>query len=127
MVLAAGLPSSRLDLDAFLQQASEYEEWDSRWDRLLRLFAARQTTHPYTVRRVRELTEWVRGGDYDRILGGHYVRRGAEDLQADTDAASEYYVNRLWNIYRDASESAQGLRDKVDGWLKRDEPDAEGD
>ena len=30
MVMAAGVPSSRLDLDAFLRQASEYQEWDSR-------------------------------------------------------------------------------------------------
>jgi hypothetical protein len=67
--------------------------------------------------------EWVRGGDYDRILGGHYARRGDGDFQADTDAASEYYVNRLWNIYRDASEGAHGLLDRVDGWLKRDEED----
>ncbi len=127
MVLAAGLPSSRLDLDAFLQQAAEYEEWNSQWDRLLRFLAARQTTHPYAVRRVRELTEWVRSGEYDRILGGQYARRGAEDFQADTDAASEYYVNRLWNIYRDATESAQGLRDRIDGWLRRDEEDEDTD
>ena len=127
MVLAAGLPSSRLDLDAFLQQAAEYDEWDSRWDRLLRFLAARQTTHPYAVRRVRELMEWVRGGDYDRILGGHYARRGGEDFQADPDAASEYYVNRLWNVYRDASESAQSLRERVEGWLGRDEADEDAE
>jgi hypothetical protein len=30
-------------------------------------------------------------------------------------------VNRLWNIYREASEGAQGLRDRVDEWLRRDE------
>ena len=30
-------------------------------------------------------------------------------------------MNRLWNIYRDASEGTQGLREKLDGWLKRDE------
>ena len=121
MVLAAGLPSHKLDLDAFLMQASEYEEWDSRWDRLLRYLAQRQGTHPYAVRRVRELMDWVRGGDYDRILGGHYPRRGESDIQADADAASEHYVNRIWNIYRDASEGAQNLRDRLDGWLKRDE------
>jgi Zn-dependent protease with chaperone function len=125
MVMAAGVPSRRLDLDAFLRQAAEYEEWDSRWDRLLRFFAERQGTHPYAVRRVRELTEWVRGGDYDRILGGHYPRRGEGDLRADADTASEYYVNRLWSIYRDASEGAQGLRGRVDGWLKRDEESEE--
>jgi hypothetical protein len=26
----------------------------------------------------------------------------------------------MWNIYRDASDATQGLRDRVDGWLKRD-------
>jgi Zn-dependent protease with chaperone function len=120
MVMAAGVPSSRLDLDAFLRQASEYEEWDSRWDRLLRVLNERRGTHPYAVRRVQQLTEWVHGGDYDRILGGHYPRRGESDLRGDADKASEYYVNKMWNLYRDASEGAQTLRDKVDGWLKRD-------
>src|SRR5215470_8588700 len=121
MVMAGGVPSHRLDLDAFLHQASEYEEWDSRWDRMLRVFAERRGTHPYAVRRVQQLMEWVHGGDYDRILGGHYPRRGESDLRGDTDKASEYYVNKMWNIYRDASDATQGFRDKVDGWLKRDE------
>ena len=58
--------------------------------------------------------------DYDRILGGQYPRRGESDLRADTDKASEYYVNKMWNIYRDASEATQGFREKVDGWLNRD-------
>lgn len=125
MVMAAGLPSRRLDLDAFLRQAGEYEEWDSRWDRLFRYFAERNGTHPYAVRRVRQLTEWVRGGDYDRILGGHYARRGESDLRADAYKASQYYADRLWDVYRDASDGAQGLRDRVDGWLKRDEEGVE--
>ena len=121
MVMAAGVPSRRLDLDVFLQQATEYEEWDSRWDRLLRFFAERQGTHPYAVRRVQQLMEWVRSGDYDRILGRQYPRRGESDLRADADKVSEYYVDRLWSIYRDASDSAQALRDRFDGWFKRDE------
>jgi Zn-dependent protease with chaperone function len=120
MVMAAGVPSNRLDLDAFLLQASEYQEWDSRWDRILRVLAERRGTHPYAVRRVQQLMEWVRGGDYDRILGGQYPRRGESDLRGDADKASEYYVNKMWNIYRDASDATQGFRDKVDGWLNRD-------
>jgi Zn-dependent protease with chaperone function len=125
MVMAAGVPSHRLDLDAFLRQASDYEEWDSRWDRMLRVLAERRGTHPYAVRRVQQLMEWVRGGDYDRILGGHYPRRGESDLRGDADKASEYYVNKMWNIYRDASDSTQGLRDRIDEWLKRDAGTAE--
>lgn len=46
--------------------------------------------------------------------------RGESDLRRDADKASEYYVNKTWNIYRDASEATQGFREKVDGWLKRD-------
>jgi Zn-dependent protease with chaperone function len=125
MVMAAGVPSHRLDLDAFLVQASEYEEWDSRWDRVMRIFAERRGTHPYAVRRVQQLMEWVRGGDYDRILGGQYPRRGESDLRTDADKASEYYVNKMWNIYRDAGDATQGFRDKMDSWRKRDEETAE--
>ena len=128
MVMATGVPSNRLDLDAFLLQASEYEEWDSRWDRLMRVLAERRGTHPYAVRRVQQLTEWVHGGDYDRILGGHYPRRSESDLRGDADKASEYYVNKMWNIYGDVNEATQGFREKVDGWLRRDaEPDATTD
>ena len=34
-------------------------------------------THSYPVRRVAELMEWVRSGEYDRIIGGDYPRRDA--------------------------------------------------
>jgi len=120
-VMAAGVPSSRLDLDAFLVQASEYQEWDSRWDRILRVLAERRGTHPYAVRRVQQLMEWVRGGDYDRILGGQYPRRGESDLRGDTDKASEYYVNKMWNVYRDASESGPAAT----GWAAEREGDGD--
>jgi Zn-dependent protease with chaperone function len=119
MVLAAGMPARRLDLDAFLQQASEYEEWDAGWDRLLRFLAERQSTHPFSVRRVAALTEWVRSGDYDRILGGHYARRGDADVRADADAVYEHYVNRLWAIVQDASRGAEDMRGKLENWRRR--------
>ena len=119
MVMAAGVPSNRLDLDAFLVQASEYEEWDSRWDRIQRVLAERRGTHPYAVRRVQQLMEWVHSGEYDRVLGGQYPRRGESDLKADTEKASDYYVNKMWNIYRDASDATAGFRGKVDEWIKR--------
>ncbi len=45
MVLASGLPSDRLDLDAFVKQASEYEEWDSSVDRVRRFFSVFSVTH----------------------------------------------------------------------------------
>ncbi len=52
MVMASGLPSERLDLDAFVKQANEYEEWDSSMDRVRRFFTEISLTHSYPVRRV---------------------------------------------------------------------------
>lgn len=123
MVLAAGLPASRLDLDAFLQQAAEYHEWDAGWDKLLRFAAERQATHPYSVRRVVALTEWVRSGEYDRILGGSYIRRGDADIRGDTDAAVGHYLDRFWTIPKDASRGAETARARVSDWMQRRESD----
>ncbi|HZS24713.1 MAG TPA: M48 family metallopeptidase [Gaiellaceae bacterium] len=123
MVLAAGLPADRLDLDAFLAQAAAYEDWDSAWDRTLRLLAQRQQTHPYSVRRVAALMEWVRSGEYDRILGGQYRRRGADDLRGDAGAAYEHYVNRFWAIVQEAGRGTDEFREKIGDWLQRRPPD----
>jgi Zn-dependent protease with chaperone function len=119
MVVAAGLPSRRLDLDAFLQQVAEYDEWESGWDKVLRLLAERQGSHPFSVRRVRELTDWVRAGEYDRILGGHYVRHGDSDVRADAGAAYEHYLNRFWTLFREATEGADSARSRLEDWLDR--------
>jgi Zn-dependent protease with chaperone function len=119
MVLAAGLPAERLDLDAFLAQASTYEDWESGWDRALRLFAERQSSHPYSVRRVAALMQWVRAGEYDRILGGHYARRGDDDLRGDAGAAYEHYIDRFWSIVQEAGRGTEEMRSRLDDWLQR--------
>src|SRR5215211_5656381 len=68
MVLAGGVSARKLDLDAFIRQAGDYEEWSSGWDRLNRLRAQLSLTHSYPVRRVKEITGWVQSGGYDRIV-----------------------------------------------------------
>jgi Zn-dependent protease with chaperone function len=118
MVLASGIESKQLDLDAFVQQAATYEEWDSGWDKLLRFLVERRGTHPFAVRRVAELTSWVREGEYDRILGGHYRRRGEEDARADAGAAYDHYVNRFWRIFREAGEGADAAKTRLGDWLR---------
>src|SRR5438067_6872319 len=76
MVMAGGIPSSRLELDPFLRQAQDYHEWKSGWDRFSRLRNELNQTHSYPVRRVAEVMDWVRSGAYDRIIGGSYPKRG---------------------------------------------------
>src|SRR5215211_7366064 len=68
MVLAGGVSARKLDLDAFIRQANDYEEWSSGWDKLNRLRAQLSLTHSYPVRRVKEITGWVQSGGYDRIV-----------------------------------------------------------
>src|SRR5580700_11010142 len=75
LVLASGLPSKQLDVQSFLRQGQDYHEWDSAWDRLSRMLTELNLTHSHPVRRVAELTAWVRSGDYDRIISGSYRRR----------------------------------------------------
>ena len=59
MVTAGGLPADRLDLDAFMAQAMEYESWDDAHDRVRRFFYEIGATHSYAVRRVSEVMKWV--------------------------------------------------------------------
>src|SRR3954462_13465633 len=76
MVIAGGAASRKLSLDAFVRQAGEYEDWEPGWDKLGRFRNELMLTHPYPVRRVAELMKWVRAGEYDRIMGGEYRKRG---------------------------------------------------
>jgi Zn-dependent protease with chaperone function len=114
MVIAAGAPARRLNLDAFVRQAVEYEDWDSGLDRLRRLPRELGQTHPVPVRRVREVMRWVQGGDYDRIMGGEYVRRGQErGARDEASDAFAYYSERFRSFFADARESVSSAAGKA--------------
>ena len=67
-----------MNFEAFLEQASEYDSEDDLFSRHTRFWSELNLTHPVAVRRVKELTEWVQTGAYDRIRDGDYPRRGEE-------------------------------------------------
>jgi Zn-dependent protease with chaperone function len=120
MVVAAGLPSSQLDLDAFLRQGQDYQEWSSGWDRLSRLLNELNLTHSYPVRRVAELMEWVRSGDYDRIVGGAYPTRDQEpDAKEEAGKAYDHYREKFRKSFEDAGESVDKTITAMNDWLKR--------
>jgi Zn-dependent protease with chaperone function len=108
MVVSAGVPSSRLNLDAFMNQARDYEDWESGWDRLSRLRTELGLTHAYPVRRAREIMSWVQSGEYDRIVGGEYRTREQEAASPREEAADavEYYTTRFRSLFRDVGEGA---------------------
>jgi Zn-dependent protease with chaperone function len=120
MVLAAGVPSSRLDLDSFLRQGQDYDEWSSAWDRVSRLLNELNLTHSYPVRRVAELMQWVRSGEYDRIVGGDFPTRDqAPDPKEEAGKAYDHYRERFKKTFEEAGESFDKTVNTMSDWLKR--------
>ncbi|MES3033374.1 MAG: M48 family metallopeptidase [Gemmatimonadota bacterium] len=83
------------DLDAFLQQAAEYESEGSAWDSLLKAINTALREHPFNTVRAAELQRWVASGAYARILAGEYARRDGTGTQStyadDVRGAADYY------------------------------------
>src|SRR3954447_4132845 len=126
MVMAGGAASRKLSLDAFINQANEYEEWEPGWNKLVRFGRELTLTHPYPVRRVSELMKWVRSGDYDRIMNGEYVHRGTRaDAREESGEAADYYADKFRTIFKEAGDGfskagdkAGDAADKLSDWLK---------
>jgi hypothetical protein len=131
MVLAGGVRSSKLNLDAFLAQANDYEEWSSGWDKLMRMRTDLGLTHSRPVRRVKEIMDWVQSGEYDRIVAGQYPTRDQQaDARKEAGEAYEHYKERFRRIFNEfgtenvgekvaeAQEKVAGAAEKVADWLK---------
>jgi Zn-dependent protease with chaperone function len=135
MVLAGGMHADDLNLDAFLTQAREYEDWDDPSDRVRRFFYEINSTHPYSVRRVSEVMKWVQSGEYDRIQRGEYVRRGEEPpVQHQAGDAFEFYAERFRALFRDVGDNVTklgsqlgGLADQAAEWMRARGGDAPSD
>jgi Zn-dependent protease with chaperone function len=119
MTLAAGVQRSELNLDAFLTQAAQYEEWDSAFDRARRFFLELGATHSFPVRRVSELMRWVHDGDFDRIAGGEYTTRDQDaDARQEAGDAVVFYTERFRAFFQDAGESVQAAGEQLADWLR---------
>jgi Zn-dependent protease with chaperone function len=123
MSLTAGMGPDRLNLDAYLVQAGEYREGGKGFDRLQRLWMELGVTHALPVKRVHEVMEWVHSGDYDRIAGGEYPRRGDPvDVREQADEAVNFYRDRFASTFRDAGENLANASDALADWLRKSPP-----
>lgn len=93
MKLAGGCRLDKLDSEAFLAQAREYETSGDMRDGVLKLLNLELQTHPFSVLRAAALTHWVDTGGYAKVIAGEYPRR-ADDGNAkfadDLGAAARY-------------------------------------
>jgi Zn-dependent protease with chaperone function len=120
MVVAAGAEARNLDLDEFMKQGQDYREKASPFDRFSRLLADLNLTHPMSVQRVHELMEWVRSGQYDRLVGGDYPTR--DEPPRPREAASEavaHYTERFRETFQDLGESMNDAGQQLSEWLRK--------
>jgi Zn-dependent protease with chaperone function len=123
----AGGAIDGMNLDAFVQQATQYEEEEDLFARWNRAWVEIALTHPFAVRRVKELVGWVAEGDFDRIRGGNYVRRGQEPPpSAEFSAAVEHYRTRFMAMFERTTGGVQRIVGQFEDWLRgsnRDDAD----
>jgi Zn-dependent protease with chaperone function len=120
MVISAGEAADQLSLDAFITQAMDYDERGMGLERITRLLQDMSLTHPMPVRRVHHLLAWVRSGDYDRIVGGEYVRHGEEaPLRKEAEAAQAHYGDRVAEAFAAAGSSISEVGQQLGDWLAR--------
>ncbi len=119
MVISAGAEASELDLEVFMRQGQEYREEPNPFDRLSRLLSDLNLTHPMSVQRVHELMEWVRSGEYDRIVSGSYPKRGdPPDARADASDAVAHYAERFRGTFKGLGQSIEEAGKQLGDWLR---------
>lgn len=124
MAVAAGAQADRLDLDVFMRQSAEYRERGSGLERLSRLLLDLNLVHPMPVRRIHELMEWVRSGDYDRIVGGSFPTRDEPPRpRAEASDAVSHYSERFRELFREAGETVGSVGQQLSDWLNKDRDD----
>jgi hypothetical protein len=75
MKVAGGNHLHEMNVDAFLEQAEEYESAGDLRDSVLKVLNAMPRTHPFTTVRAAELKRWEASEDFQRIMAGDYPRR----------------------------------------------------
>ncbi|MBO0730371.1 MAG: hypothetical protein J2P57_14015, partial [Acidimicrobiaceae bacterium] len=112
-----------MQVDAFVQQATEYVEEEDLFSRGARVRLELGRTHPISVRRVGELVRWVQTGAYDRIRDGAYIRRGEESPpSAEAEAAVRHYRERFAGVIDRTVGGVTKLAGQLKGWLDTEDP-----
>ena len=124
MVIAAGAQAEHLDLDVFMRQGTEYREKGSGLERLSRLMLDLNLSHPMVVRRLHELMEWVRGGEYDRIVSGTFPTRDEPPQpRAEAGDAVAHYSERFRDLFREAGDAVGSMGQQLSDWLTKERED----
>jgi Zn-dependent protease with chaperone function len=128
MKLTGGNRLEEMDLGEFIKQAEEYQNANTISDNLHKLMNTIYMTHPFPVVRVLELINWVRSGEYDAILRGHYtnVRKEQNGFKDFEDVAKSYkkeFTKPIEGVVNEVKESVEDItqkfKDGFDKWKNR--------
>ncbi|MFE9466215.1 M48 family metallopeptidase [Streptomyces virginiae] len=89
MKLAGGNHLHEMNVDAFLEQADEYEKGGDLRDSVLKILNMLPRTHPFTTVRAAELKKWSESREHQRIMDGHYPRREEDKDASVSDSFRE--------------------------------------
>jgi Zn-dependent protease with chaperone function len=109
-----GALGDKIDLDAFLVQAREYEIDGGAWDKVLKVVNTAFRDHPFATVRAAELQKFVDDGLYQKILNGEYVRRGQEKevpLESDFQQAADHYSAKAREAVNSVADAVSRARD----------------
>lgn len=94
MKLAGGGRTEEMEIEAFMEQAEEYQSSGTVMDGVVKLLNLIGRTHPFPVLRLAELRAWVDSGDYQEVVEGDYARRDEDDqtsVYKEVKASSKAY------------------------------------
>jgi Peptidase family M48 len=117
-----------MNFDAFLRQADEYHNEDDLFSRHQRFWQELDLTHPIAVRRVKELIDWVKAGEFERIRDGNYARRGQEPPStAEFNDAVAHYRERFSQFLERTAGGVKDMGKQLGDWLKRQQGSTSAD
>jgi Zn-dependent protease with chaperone function len=115
MKLAGGSRLDKLDSEAFMAQAREYEKTGDMRDGLLKLLNLELQTHPFSVLRAAALTNWVDTGGYGKVMSGDYPRRVDDDKAPFSDDVGEAARHYKDGFDQSDDPLIRGIRDGLGG------------
>jgi hypothetical protein len=131
ILTAGGFDPAKVDIPAFLRQASEYESVEDVCDSFLKLRNVEGMSHPLAVVRAAQLQKWAASEEYRAILAGDYLHRDndapANTWSDDVKSAAKSYkdsfaasADPLTKVFSDVGEAVSGAAGKV--WSKFGSP-----
>jgi Zn-dependent protease with chaperone function len=100
----------QINLDAYMEQAREYEDYGGL-DAIYKILNMLDASHPFHTLRAAELEKWHKGGEYQKIVDGEYIRRSDPESQRplteDIGDAAGYYAKEAREAVGQVADAAK--------------------